>query len=84
MDLSSGLSAGCGASILAMAGGYLIGPTAFSRRDRRAMRTSFRMSQESTNLVGRFRREYVFELAGLLFNLGFVFEREAIGEQALG
>lgn len=47
------------------------------------MGTGFRMAEESADLVGGFGRQYMLELACLLLDLGFVFEREAIGEKPL-
>ena len=48
------------------------------------MRAGARMIQESANLICRFRREDVLELAGLLFDLRFALEGQAVGEKALG
>jgi len=42
------------------------------------------MAQERADLVGRFRRENVLELAGLLLDFGFAIHREAVSEDALG
>lgn len=47
------------------------------------MWTGLGMVQEGADLVGRFRREDVLKLAGLLLDLGFTVEGKAIGEQAL-
>lgn len=43
-----------------------------------------RVVEESADLVGRFGREYVLELAGLLFDFSFAVHGEGIGEEALG
>ena len=41
------------------------------------------MPQERADLVGSFGRENMLELARLLLNLRFAFERQAVGEQPL-
>ena len=50
------------------------------RRNRRPMRARARMSEERADLVRRFRRENVFELARLLFDLGLAVHRQTIGK----
>src|ERR1022692_4935798 len=47
------------------------------------MRAGERMVEEGANLVGRFRREYVLELARLLLDFGLAVHGERIGEQSL-
>ena len=47
------------------------------------MRARLRMSQEGADLIRRFRRQDVLELAGLLFNLTLAVHREAVGKQPL-
>ena len=42
------------------------------------------MSEEGADLVSRFGREDVLELAGLLLDLGFAVHRQAVGKQSLG
>src|SRR5277367_5975430 len=54
------------------------------RRNRRPVRARLRMSQKRANLVGRFRRQNVFELAGLLLDLRFAVHRQTVGEKPLG
>ena len=48
------------------------------------MRAGAGMAEEGADLVRRFGRQDVFELAGLLFDFGFAVQGQAIGEQALG
>jgi hypothetical protein len=48
------------------------------------MRASQGMVEEGADLVGRFGRKYVLELAGLLLDFGFAVHGERIGEKALG
>src|SRR5580704_17171562 len=59
---------------------------AFAARARwngRPMRTSPGMAEETADLVGGLGRQDVFELAGLLLDLGFAVERETVGEETL-
>ena len=42
------------------------------------------MPKKRTDLVGRFGREYVFELASLLLDFGFAIHCQAVGKQSLG
>lgn len=46
------------------------------------MRTGSRMPEERADLVGRFRRKNVLELACLLLDLAFAIHGETVGEQA--
>src|SRR5579862_119086 len=55
-----------------------------AKRDRRAVGTSSGMTEEGADFVGRLGRENVLELAGLLLDLRFAVESQAVGEQALG
>ena len=48
------------------------------------MRACSRMSQERADLIRRFGRENVLELAGLLLDFRLAVHRQAVGEQALG
>src|ERR1035437_9459840 len=48
------------------------------------MRTRSRMVEESADLVGGFRREYVLKLTRLLLDFGFAVHGKRIGEEALG
>src|ERR1700758_2184392 len=57
--------------------------TARSRRNRRSVGASKRMVEEGTDLIRRFRREYVFELASLLLDLGFAVHGKRVCEQPL-
>src|SRR5216683_2932839 len=54
------------------------------RWNRRAMRARTRMPKESTDLIGSFRRENVFKLAGLLLDFRLTVHSQAVGKQALG
>ena len=47
------------------------------------MRASTGVSKESADLVSRFGRKDVLELAGLLLDLGFAVHGQAIGKQSL-
>src|ERR1700688_878961 len=49
--------------------------------DGRAVGTSPGMSEEGAYLVGGFRREDVFELAGLLLDFGLAIQRQAVSEE---
>ena len=42
------------------------------------------MIEEGADFVGRFGREDVFELAGLLLDFGFAVHGERVGEEAFG
>ncbi len=42
------------------------------------------MAEEAADLVGGFGGKNVLELAGLLFDLRFAVERQAVGEEPLG
>src|SRR5579862_8960625 len=55
-----------------------------AKRDRRAVGTSSGMTEEGADFVGGLGRENVLELAGLLLDLRFAVESQAVGEQALG
>src|SRR5260370_4183812 len=55
---------------------------AHPRRDRRAMRTSGGVSKEGANLICRFGRKNVLELAGRLLDFRLAIHRQAVGEQA--
>src|SRR5271165_7109434 len=57
--------------------------TAPARRYRRAVRAGARVSEERTDLVSRFSREDMFELAGLLLDFRFAVHRKTVGKQAL-
>jgi len=46
------------------------------------VRTGSRMPEERADLVGRFRRKNVLELACLLLDLAFAVHGETVGEQA--
>ncbi len=48
------------------------------------MRASPRMSKERADLVGRFGREDMLELAGLLLDFRLAIHGQAIGEETLG
>jgi len=48
------------------------------------MRARLRMAQERADLIRRFGREDVLELAGLLLDFGLAVHGERIGEEALG
>src|SRR5580658_4026153 len=78
LGLSCGRTRNCGA------GRFRASSAAHSRRNRRTMRASPRMSKECTDFVSRFRRKNVLELAGLLLDLGFAVHGKAVGEEALG
>src|SRR2546421_7042766 len=56
---------------------------ALSRRDRRAVRTGARMSQEGADLLRRLGGENVLELARLLLDLSFVGDAEGLYEKPL-
>src|SRR5580658_5561525 len=57
---------------------------ACSRRNRRTVRASAWMSEKGAYLVRGFRREDVFELAGLLLDFRFAVHGQAVGKEALG
>src|ERR1700677_2379772 len=52
------------------------------RRNRRTMWAGPRMSEECADLVGRFRRKDVLELAGLLLDLRFAVHGQTVGKKA--
>src|SRR5271156_1022195 len=58
-------------------------PAALSWRDGRAVGAGLGGSEKRADLVRRFGREDVFELAGLLLDFGFAVHGQAIGEEAL-
>src|SRR6266849_1212427 len=58
--------------------------TARPRRYWRPMRARSRMPQKSANLLCRFRRKNVLELASLLLDLRLALERQTVGKQPLG
>ena len=45
------------------------------------MRTGARMLEERADALGGLRREYVLELAGLLFDLSFAFDVQGLSEE---
>ena len=47
------------------------------------MGAGFWVAEECADLVGRFGRQDVFELAGLLLDFGFAVHGEAVGEKPL-
>jgi hypothetical protein len=47
------------------------------------MRTGARVPEEGADFVGRFRRENMFELAGLLLDFRFAVHGQAVGKKAL-
>ena len=47
------------------------------------MRTRLRMAEEAADALVEFRRDDVLKAAGLLVGFG-IFDRESVGEQALG
>src|SRR5208337_3004947 len=53
------------------------------RRNRRPVRAGSRMPKECTNLVRRFRRKNVLELASLLLDLRLAIHGQAVSKQAL-
>src|ERR1700693_1688734 len=52
-----------------------------SRGDGRAVGASAGMPEEAADLVVSFRREDVFELAGLLLDFGLAVQRQAVSEE---
>src|SRR5882724_12370160 len=48
------------------------------------VRTGRRMTQERTDFIRGFLRKNVFELAGLLGNLGLVLHVQAVGKESFG
>src|SRR5207248_1978987 len=61
-----------------------ISPAARTRRNQRAVRAGTGMSQERADLLGRFLREDVLELAGLLLDFRLAVHGQAVGEQSFG
>src|ERR1041385_5912086 len=59
-------------------------PAARPRRNRRPVRAAARMSQKCADLIGRFRRQDVLELASLLLDLGLAVHGQAISKEPLG